>query len=927
MDESPQCAQEAVEASTCFGLIKNEAYHHIKGEKMFDLKQAIKKWRKELHKDESMEDGYITELESHLKDEIENQLNMGKNEEEAFNTAVKMIGPVDRIGAEFHKTDSRGLISLSDKKKPKFMPDLLWNYMKVALRKIRRHKVYSFINIFGLAVGMACCILIMLFVQDELSYDRFHEKSDRIYRITSHWEREGREFHYATTRNQMGPDLIQEIPEIKNAVRLWMHRWFVVEHEGKRLTTDPTFADPSLFEVFTFPLIRGSKEKALADPNNVVISESFAEKIFGDQDPMGKVLTLYSTDSRYDLKVTGIMENIPQNSHFHFDFLLPLEHLRVRSKEKKVDFLRHCLTYVLLDERSDPEVVKEKIQQYTDRLNQERQSSVQRRHRLQPLTSIHLHSDLALEAGQNSSLSSSYLLSAVALVILLIACINFMNLSTARSSLRGREVGMRKVLGANRLQIFRQFLGESMLLAFNAVVIGLALAAALLPFFNSLVFKQLSFNLGENFSFVMGLFLLVLLVGFLAGAYPAVFLSSFRPVDVFKIEYKRRSIAGVLLRKVLVVFQFALSLVFIIGTLVVFRQLNYVKNKDLGFDKNNVISIPIFKDKKLCERPELIKRELGQHPNVVDVVVTEGAPGSYNGFPVKCVPEGYSEDEAIDLNWIQVGEDFFDFFKVGFTMGRDFSKEITSDQYLSVILNETAVRILGWTNPVGKQIKSSVFLDSDQKPVSATVIGVVKDYHNDSLHDKIEPCVYRYIPDRHGQIFLRIKPNNVQETLAFLEKKWRELPTHLIFSHYFMDTHLENQIYRQDRREGKIFTFSAILAIVLACLGLFGLASFTAERRVKEIGIRKVLGASASKIVILLGKDFSLLVLIANVVAWPIGYYVMHRWLQDFAYRISIGWLTFALAGILVFVISLLTISYHSLKAAHKNPAETLRYE
>ncbi len=894
--------------------------------KMFDLEQAIKKWKKGLHRDESMEDGYIAELESHLKDEIENQLKLGKNEEEAFKTAVKMIGKIDSIGAEYHKTDSKSLISLLDRKKPRFMPDLLWNYIKVTLRKIRQHKIYSFINIFGLAVGMSCCILIMLFVQDELSYDRFHENADRIYRITSHWEREGREFHYATTRSQMGPDLIQEIPEITNAVRLVKHNWFVVEFEEKRLTTDPTFADPSLFEVFTFPLIRGSKENALAEPNNVVISESFAEKIFGDQDPMGKVLTLYSIDSHYDLQVTGIMEDVPRNSHFHFDFLLPLEHLRVRAKDKE-DWLRTCLTYVLLDEQADPEVVKEKIQQYSDRLSQGRQSSVQRRHRLQPLTSIHLHSDLALEVGQNSSLSSSYLLSAVALVILLIACINFMNLSTARSYLRGREVGMRKVMGANRLQIFHQFLGESIILAFIAMIIGLAIAAALLPFFNSLVFKQLSLNLGENFSFVVGLLLLVLLVGFLAGAYPAVFLSSFRPVEVFKIEYKRSSIAGVLLRKGLVVFQFTLSLVFIIGTLVVFRQLNYVKHKDLGFDKDNIISIPIFKDSQLCERPELIKKELGQHPNVEDVIVSYGAPGFYNGYPVRCIPEGFSEEEPVEMNLNRVGSDFFDFFNIEFTWGRDFSEEITSDKYQSVVLNETAVRTLGWKNPVGKQIRSRMFVDQDRKPLPVTVIGVVKDFHNGSLHEDIEPTIYLFQPDMNTEVFLRIKPNNVQETLTFLEKKWRELPTHLIFYYSFINTALEGGIYQQDQREGKIFTFSAILAIVLACLGLFGLASFTAERRIKEIGIRKVLGASVSKIVVLLGKDFSLLVLIANVLAWPIGYYVMYRWLQDFSYRINISWWTFILAGIMVFAISLLTISYHSLKASHTNPAETLRYE
>ncbi len=399
---------------------------------------------------------------------------------------------------------------------------MLKNYLKIAWRNLKRNKIYSFINIFGLAFGMTCCIVIMLFVQDELSYDRYHENADRIYRITSHWEREGREFHYATTRGNMGPDLVQEVPEIVNTVRVEIHRWFVVEFDGKRLTTNPIFADPSILEVFTFPLIQGVKEKALADPNNVVISEDLAEKFFGDQDPMGKILTLYSLKTHYDLQVTGIMKNVPKNSHFHFDFLLPIEHLRVRAQNKK-NWLGTCNTYLLLDKHADLGIVKEKIQQYTEKLYAGRQTPAQRRHDLQSLTSIHLHSNLSLELEQNSNLSSSYFLSLVAVVILLIACINFMNLSTARSSLRYREVGVRKVVGANRLQLFRQFLGESILLAFIALIIGLGLTTALLPFFNSLVFKHLSLSLGENLSLIAGLFLLVLFVGFLAGAYPAVF--------------------------------------------------------------------------------------------------------------------------------------------------------------------------------------------------------------------------------------------------------------------------------------------------------------------------------------------------------------------------------------------------------------------
>lgn len=802
---------------------------------------------------------------------------------------------------------------------------MLKNYIKTAIRNLKKNPIYTFINVFGLAVGMACCIVILLFVQNELSYDRYHENADNIYRITSHWEMGGRELHYATSSGSMGPSLVEEYPEIINSVRIVIHRWFVVDYEGKKLTADPIFADPSILDVFSFPLLQGDKKNALANPNNVVISEDLANKFFGDKDPMGKVLTLYSLNDYYDLQVTGVMKNIPQNSHFRLDFLLPLEHLRIRAKDERT-WLRTCNTYLLLDKIAVPKTTQEKIQQYMDEQRAGRRG-VGRQYELQPLTSIHLHSNLALEIGQNSNLSYSYFLSAVAFIILLIACINFMNLTTARSSQRHKEVGMRKVVGAVRFQLFRQFLGESLLLALAALIVAILLAVLLLPFLNSLLNKHLTLNFSENLFLYIGLALLSLFVGIISGAYPAVFLSSFRPVDVLKGEFKMGSQIGVILRKGLVIFQFTLSIIFIIGVLVIVHQLNYIKNKDLGFEKENIMQISIFKDSKLCERGELIKRELGQHPNVLDVIVSTGAPGFYNGYPIQCVPEGVPEDMPVQLNIIQVGEDFFDFFKIEFVAGRAFKKEITSDKDSAIILNETAAKSLDWTLPVGKQIRSSRFMSREQESDSAVVIGVVKDFHNGSLHEEIKPTVYKYWPDRQGEILLRIRSENVEETLAFLEKKWRELPTHLILNYNFIEDSLENRIYQQDKRVGKVFVFAAILAIVLACLGLFSLASFTSERRIKEIGVRKVLGASVFNIILLLNKDFSLLVLIANLLSWPIAYYVMHRWLQDFAYRVGIDWWLFIIASIITFVITVLTISYHSIKAATANPIESLRYE
>jgi putative ABC transport system permease protein len=801
---------------------------------------------------------------------------------------------------------------------------MITNYLKIAWRSLKGNKIYSFINIFGLAVGMACCIVIMLFVQDELSFDRFNKNSHRIYRITMKRTLQGgQEFHSSVSYGVMGPNLVNDFPEVVSAVRIIMYRWFVIEYGDKRLTTDPVFADPSILDIFTFPLIRGDKNTALKDPTSVVISQDLAEKLFGDEDPMGKVITNYSIDSKYDLIVTGILKNIPYNSHFRFDFLTSIEHLKSRSEEKDSRLTGH--TYLLLDNNADPRKLEEKLPDFALKYLGERASTWS--YFLQPLTSIHLHSDLQLELRKNSNITTSYSLSAVAFLILLIACINYMNLSTARASRRSREVGLRRVVGASRFQLFRQFLGESILFSLIALLIAVVMGTFLLRFFNPLINKHLSMNFKENLFLYVGLILLSLVVGFLSGSYPALFLSSIRPSEALKGDVKKGTLLGIFMRKGLVVFQFAVSLVFIIGTIIIFLQLNFVRNKDLGFEKDNIIEIPIFKDEALTQRSELVKRELSQHPNVKEVIATTGYPGGYAGWAEQCIPEGYSEDNPVKMNVLSTGEDFFDFFRIDIVEGRDFSREITTDADSAVIINETAVKKLGWEFPVGKQIKSEEFVSKSNKTGLVTVIGVVKDFHNGPLYEEIKPSIYTFGPEEHSTVYMRVRPENVQETIAFLEKKWRDLPTHLIFFYRFIDDSLENFLYRKDREVGKVFKFSSILAIVLACLGLFGLASFTAERRIKEIGIRKVLGASVPNIVLLLSKDFSRLVLIANLIGWPIGYYVMHRWLENFAYRIGIGWWVLMLAAVVVFVITLLTISYQSLKAAHTDPAVTLRYE
>ena len=790
------------------------------------------------------------------------------------------------------------------------------NYLLTAYRNIKRQKLYSFINITGLAIGMACCIVILLFVQDELSYDRYHKNARQIYRITSKHSRG----HTIISPYEMAPNMVNDFPEVVDAVRIIKQSEFVLSYGEKRFVINPVYADPSILDVFTFPLIRGDKKAVLKDPNSVVISEELAEKFFGDDDPIGKILTIYDLDNKYNLKVTGILRNVPYNSHFMFHFLAPIEQLQNRYADKPYS-LSFCSTYLLLNKNASPEGLEKKFPNFTVKYFGERYASIYT-YFLQPLTSIHLNSNLGLELGENSNITYSYAFSAVAIIILIIACINFINLSTARASRRFKEVGLRKVVGANRFQLLRQFLGESVFLSFIALLLAVILTELFLPFFNNMMSRHLTVGLRENHFLYVGLFLLTLFVGFLSGSYPSIFLSSLRPVEVFKGDVRKDSLVGIFMRKGLVVFQFAISVVFIIGTIVALQQLNFVNNKNLGFDKENIINIPIFKDHNFAKRHEMIKSEISRHPNIIKAVVTYGVPGMHGSNPIQCIPEGLPDDEPVELNTILIGEDYFDFFGIDIVKGRDFSKEISSDKGSAIILNETAVKKLGWESPIGKRIKVNYW---DIK--TGTVIGVVKDHHNGSLHEEIKPSVYLLRPDRHSYIFLKIYPDDIKGTISFLEKKWQEFPTHLPLNYLFYDESLENNLYREDRKVSSVLIFSSALAIILACLGLFGLASFAAERRTKEIGIRKVLGSSVSGIVALLSKEFLKWVLIANIIAWPVAYYAMNKWLQNFAYRINIGWWVFVLAGLLALVIALVTVSYQAIKAARANPVDALRYE
>ncbi len=807
---------------------------------------------------------------------------------------------------------------------------MLKTYLLITLRNMRKNKISSFINVFGLAVGLACCIVIMLFVHHELSFDRFHENGNRIYRLILKSTRSGEESRQSVFILETGNQLVEEYPEILETLRMERHAGFVVEYEEKRLTTNPHFADPNLFNFLTFPLVQGDKNTVLNDTNSIVISQSFSKKLFGRQSPIGKILTLYSMDTQYDFKVTGLMLDIPLNSHIKFDIVVPFKHYEQQQLAAKQDLNRlMCTTYLLLNKHADPQVIEAKLPDFVRKHYGNKYAETRSLH-FQKLTDIHLRSDFdsIVSINVNSTQwSIFYPLALIAFLILLIASINFVNLSIARASRRAKEVGIRQAIGASRFQLLIQFLAETVILSFISLLVGLGLASMILPLFNSIMRQELSLDLGANLPFFCVLLGFTFLVGILSGLYPSLFLASFRPVECLKGEVKGGTKTGHFIRKGLVILQFTVSVVFIIGTLMILRQLNYVKKLDLGFSKENIIRISIFKDSNLKKKPLLIKQELMKNPNITRVILSSSSPGSYAGWP-RPFYRLEAPDETLEMNEICVGKEHFDFFGIKFVQGGNFSEGNPEHSSSEVIINETAARMFGWDNPIGQIIRCDRLKERIGVNEPFKIIGVVRDFHNATLHEAIKPSVYYYWPDTaNSSILMRIQPENIQETLAWLQKKWGDLPTHIPFRHVFIDEGLEEGFYRNDRKIGQTYTFGSLISITLACMGIFGMAAFTVERRRKEIGIRRVFGASERRVFWLLSRDFTYLVLIANLIAWPIGYYVCRRWLDNFAFRANINWWIFILATGLVLSVSVLTVGYHTSKTATANPADILRCE
>jgi putative ABC transport system permease protein len=787
------------------------------------------------------------------------------------------------------------------------------NYLKTALRNLMHHKGYSLINITGFAIGIACCILILLWVQDELSYDRFHKNVESLHRVVeeNHFS-DGTIFKIARTPYPVGPAFVEDYPEITNFTRFTPFWRILIEYEDKSFYERGfAFADHSLLEMFTLPLLRGDANTALSETNSVLISEDMAKKYFGSDDPIGKTITM---DNDVDLQVSGVFENIPRNSHFQFDFLGPFETFIEYSGWSTRWQDHNYYTYVQLAKNAYYQDVAPKVFAYMEKIN----PGSATKFLLQPVKDIHLRSDFAIDLGGKSENKAKYvyMFSLIAVFILLMACINFMNLTTARASRRSLEIGMRKVVGAKRTNLIRQFLSESILISFLSLLIALGLVLLVLPAFNNISGKELSLASLNIALLAAGLIGIALITGILAGSYPAFLLSAIKPIKVLKGSLRLGS-KNSAFRKILVCFQFSLSIGLIIGTFVVFRQLEFIQKKNLGYNQEHIVYFAERGD--FWKSYDAFKTQLQQNPDIVGITAASSIP-TYTVTSTSGVDwEGKDPEFTVMFTQFNVDYDYFETLEMEMAQGRSFAKEFPTDATDAYILNETGARLTGMEYPVGK-----TFTLWD-KP--GPIIGVVKDYHFKSLHAKIEPLVLRMFHSQWNRyVIVRIKSDGISKTLTALEDAYKKYHPGYPFEFKFLDEELD-ALYSSDKQTGTVFRHFMFLAIFISCLGLFGLASFMANQRTKEIGIRKVLGASVPGIFLMLLKEFVKWVLISSAISWPLSYFVMDRWLENFAYRTDIALWIFLVSGVLGLVVAVATVSFQSVKASIANPIDCLRYE
>ena len=873
----------------------------------FHLDKAIAAWRERLRRNRAFLTDDLDELEAHLRDHIDRLVEVGLSEQDAFKAAQQRLGPDVQLASEYRKVRfGRRKRARHLWKNMRWEAGMLGNYAKIALRNFRRQKGYALINVVGLGIGIAGFLLIFLYLRYEYSFDTYHEKGDRIYRLVE-YDGLGEKSWNSYVSGDPVPTMRDVYADVEDAAKLKTCGLDRVQVAGEvYLDIEMRCTSSSLFNIFSFDLLQGDPETVLDRPNTAVITRSLARRIFGNEDPVGKTLPIYLGDEEQLFEITGLMADVPANTHIDFDLLLSYESLR------STPICLDCgqPMYALLEPGADPEAVAARaLNLIRDTQGKEYVEDL----RLEPLADVHFSE---IPAERQGDIRYVRLLSAIALVVLLIACANYMNLATARSILRTREVGMRKVVGAHRSQIVRQFLVETVFLTLLALPLALLLLFAALPTFNALAGTEIALGWRENLGLLGAVAGVTVLVGLLAGGYPALFLARFQPVEVLRGRLPS-GFSSATLRRVLVVFQFAATIILLIGTVAIVRQLQYMQQKKLGFDAEQVVLVSVT-DPQLTKQARTLKQEFLRLPGVLNASAGSGIPGQQRFLMMQDTRLPLGEDgPSIRFILPQVDADLLETMHIPLLAGRNFTNLERSWDDVEVIINEAAVEALGWASPkdaIGEKI-DSIF----------AVIGVVPDFHFQSLHQAIAPVIMQR-STKGGVIALRLAGGNVPGVLAELERTWKATGTSMPFEFSFLTDEL-NQLYEQEQRTAKVFGAFAMLAVLIACLGLLGLAAFTAARRTKEVGIRKVLGASVPNIVALLTKDFLLLVAVAFVIAAPVAYFAVQRWLGDFAYRIDVPWTVFVGTGIAVLAVALLTVSYQAIRAALADPVESVRYE
>lgn len=876
---------------------------------MFRLEKAVEDWKRSLRRYDVFEDGFIADFEAHLRDAYEALRKSGLDEEAAFRAAAAHVGTADSLSAEYEKNRRVRLNRRSPLRPARFMPALARNCIKTAVRGFRKNASYAFINAFGLSVGLACCLIIMLWVQDELSYESFIPNRDRLYRVVNEVEFAGQTGALARTPLSLAPALKSEYPEITGSTRFWPEDMTLASEE-KEFHEKGGWVDPDFVKMFSLEMTRGNPGGRLKDPLDILLSESAARKIFRDADPVGKTLKV---DEAFVMKVAGVFRDFPGNSHLRFDALGSIEmlHLQGFPRELWANFNHPIYTYVEIDPAADAAQTGAKIERTISR----HAAGVKSRLILQPLEDVHLRSAFRGDISGHGNIDYVRLSVAMGVFLLLIACFNFTNLSTAKAAGRAKEIGVRKAVGAFRGQLIGQFLGEAFGLAGAAFLAGLALARILLPEFNALASKTLEIDFLGNPPLLWGSLLILLVTGLLTGGYPAFLLSAIRPAAALKDSF-RMSSSGTVFRKVLVLVQFSLSIAVTIGMMVVSTQLDFIRTKWLGFDREQLLYLSVADD--MAGGLDALKAELAKHKDIVGASAASHLLTDVTHVMGNVGWEGKDPSTESNMNCLLVDESFVSTLGLKLKEGRDFSARAGDEGARPVLINETALRTMNLKDPVGKSITWG--------KREGLIAGVVEDFHFKPLQSAIEPMLLVQSGEEPLVLYIRINPGRARETIAFIGAAWKTLFPASAYDPRFVDEAID-EMYDNEKKIQKILASFTVLTLIISCLGLFGLASHAAEKRTKEIGIRKTLGASVPQVILLLSKEFTFWIVAANLIAWPAAYVFLRNWLRGFAYRTEMSPVLFFLAGFGALAVTWITVALRTARAALANPVQSLKYE